>query len=74
VDTQVIVINLKKGGKTENPTYKEVCGGETGHAEVCQIEYDTDVLTFDDILQLFWKCHDPTQLNVNFNLKTETRK
>src|SRR5688572_13669530 len=51
------------GGKTENPTYKDICTGTTGHAEVCQIKFDTSVLTFKDILEVFFKTHDPTTLN-----------
>lgn len=51
------------GGKTENPTYKDICTGTTGHAEVCQIKFDASVLTFKDILEVFFKTHDPTTLN-----------
>ena len=51
------------GGTTENPTYEEVCRGATGHAEVVQITFDPDRVTYDDLLRLFWECHDPTQLN-----------
>ena len=51
------------GGPGENPTYKEVCSGRTGHAEVCQIKFDPSVLSFKDVLQVFWKTHDPTTLN-----------
>jgi peptide-methionine (S)-S-oxide reductase len=51
------------GGKTENPTYKEICTGTTGHAEVCQIKFDPSVLTFKDVLEVFFKTHDPTTLN-----------
>lgn len=51
------------GGKTVNPTYKEVCSGETGHAEVAQIEYDPGLITFDELLEVFWSVHDPTTLN-----------
>ncbi len=51
------------GGHTENPTYKAVCTGETGHAEVVQIAYDTDTLGYDDLLEVFFAVHDPTQLN-----------
>jgi peptide-methionine (S)-S-oxide reductase len=51
------------GGHVKNPTYKEVCSGLTGHAEVAQIVYDTTQITYDDLLQMFWKVHDPTQLN-----------
>jgi peptide-methionine (S)-S-oxide reductase len=51
------------GGHTENPTYKEVCSGETGHAEVAQIEFDPQVVSFAKLLEVFWKSHDPTTLN-----------
>ena len=51
------------GGKTQNPTYKEVCSGMTGHAEVVQITYDPEVISYSEILEIFWTCHDPTQLN-----------
>ena len=51
------------GGHTENPTYKEVCSGNTGHAEVIQLEYDTDELPFDELLLIFFKTHNPTTLN-----------
>ena len=51
------------GGTVENPTYKDVCTGETGHAEVCQIAFRADVIGFDELLEVFWKTHDPTTLN-----------
>ena len=51
------------GGHTENPTYKEVCTGKTGHAEVISLEYDADELSFDELLLVFFKTHDPTTLN-----------
>lgn len=51
------------GGKTENPTYKQVCTGETGHAECLQIIYDPSVISFDELLEVFWETHDPTTLN-----------
>ena len=51
------------GGAIENPTYKAVCSGTTGHAEVAQITYDPSVITFDKLLSVFWKTHDPTTLN-----------
>lgn len=51
------------GGKTLNPTYEQVCGGTTGHAEVARIVYDPKVITYDELLELFWWIHDPTQLN-----------
>ncbi len=52
-----------EGGQTKNPTYKEICTGTTGHAEVCRITYDTDKLSFVELLEVFWKTHDPTTLN-----------
>lgn len=51
------------GGKISKPTYKEVCSGLTGHAEVAQIVYDPSVLSFDELLEVFWQTHDPTTLN-----------
>jgi len=51
------------GGETKNPTYKEVCSGETGHAEALQIVYDPAKITFDELLEVFWQTHDPTTLN-----------
>jgi peptide-methionine (S)-S-oxide reductase len=51
------------GGKVKNPTYQQVCSGETGHAEVVQVVYDPKVLSFDELLEVFWKTHDPTTLN-----------
>lgn len=51
------------GGHVENPTYEQVCSGETGHAEVIQIKYDPQKVTYDELLEVFWKTHDPTTLN-----------
>jgi peptide-methionine (S)-S-oxide reductase len=51
------------GGHTENPTYKEVCGETTGHAEVVQITFDENVISFREILEVFFTVHDPTTLN-----------
>jgi len=51
------------GGTLKNPTYKDVCTDKTGHAEVVQVEYDPSVVTYDDLLKVFWQCHDPTTLN-----------
>lgn len=51
------------GGTTANPTYKEVCGGDTGHAETVRLTFDPDVISYDDLLDLFFGAHDPTQLN-----------
>ena len=55
------------GGTVENPTYQEVCTGTTGHAEVTQITYDPSVISFDELLEIFWKTHDPTTLNKQGN-------
>ncbi len=51
------------GGTVKNPTYREVCTGNTGHAEVCQITYDPTQITFEELLEVFWSTHDPTTLN-----------
>ncbi|TWP28896.1 peptide-methionine (S)-S-oxide reductase [Apibacter muscae] len=51
------------GGSTENPSYEEVCTGETGHAEVIQIEYNPEEISLSELLDAFWYLHDPTQLN-----------
>ncbi len=51
------------GGETKNPTYKEVCTGLTGHAEVIQVTFDASVISYDELLAAFWQAHDPTQLN-----------
>lgn len=50
-------------GHVKNPTYQEVCSGLTGHAEVCQIKFDPQKVTFDELLEVFWQTHDPTTLN-----------
>ncbi len=54
------VVSGYSGGHVENPTYEQICGKKTGHAEVCQIYYDPEVITFDELLEVFWKTHDPT--------------
>ena len=51
------------GGHVDNPTYKQVCGGDTGHAEVIQIEFDPQVVSYEKLLETFWEAHDPTTLN-----------
>lgn len=51
------------GGAVEDPTYKQICTGNTGHAEVAYITYNPEVLTFKEVLEVFWKTHDPTTMN-----------
>ena len=57
------VISGYSGGNTENPTYNQVCSGKTNHAEVCKIVYNSEVVSFDNLLKAFWENHDPTTLN-----------
>lgn len=51
------------GGKTQNPSYEQICTGQTGHAEVIRIVYDEKIISFEELLRVFWYVHDPTQLN-----------
>ena len=51
------------GGHTEDPSYREVCTGNTGHAEVVQVAFDPEIITYSDLLEVFFATHDPTQLN-----------
>jgi peptide-methionine (S)-S-oxide reductase len=51
------------GGHTDNPNYQQVCRGDTGHAEVIQVEYDPQEVSYSDLLEVFWQAHDPTTLN-----------
>jgi peptide-methionine (S)-S-oxide reductase len=57
------VVSGYAGGKRPNPTYEQVCSGATGHAEVAQITFDPSKISYDQLLELFWKSHDPTTLN-----------
>lgn len=57
------VVSGYAGGHVKNPSYKEVCEGTTGHAEVCQLTYSPDIVSFEELLEVFWKTHDPTTLN-----------
>lgn len=57
------VISGYSGGTVPNPTYEEVCNGTTGHAEVCQIIYDPQKISYKELLEVFWSTHDPTTLN-----------
>jgi len=51
------------GGSLKNPTYKDVCTDRTGHAEVVEVTYDPAKVSYEDVLKVFWTCHDPTQMN-----------
>ena len=51
------------GGHTLNPTYQSICEGDTNHVEVVLVEYDNKIISYDKLLNHFWKCHDPTMLN-----------
>lgn len=63
LDGVTLVQSAYMGGRVKNPTYSQVCTGTTGHAEVCHLEYDANKITFDELLEVFWKTHDPTTLN-----------
>lgn len=51
------------GGQTKNPSYRDICTGQTGHAEVIRFSYDEDIISYDELLEIFWTTHDPTTLN-----------
>lgn len=70
--TEAIFLNVKgvhsvvsgfSGGHVKNPAYREVVSGRTGHAEVIQLSYDPEVISYDELLEIFWQTHDPTTLN-----------
>jgi peptide-methionine (S)-S-oxide reductase len=70
--TEAVFLNVKgvtkvvsgySGGKIKNPTYREICSGLTGHAEVTQITFDPTKVSFEELLEVFWNTHDPTTLN-----------
>ena len=63
LDGVVDVLPGYSGGHKKNPTYREICTGMTGHAEVAQITFDPTIVTFNDLLKMFWKSHDPTTRN-----------
>ena len=55
------------GGPSDNPNYRDVCGGQTGHAEVLQLQFDPSAISFAELLHVFWRTHDPTTLNCQGN-------
>ncbi|MBP9925802.1 MAG: peptide-methionine (S)-S-oxide reductase MsrA [Cyclobacteriaceae bacterium] len=57
------VVSGYSGGQIKNPTYREVCSGLTGHAEVIQVKFDPSMISYEEILEVFWNTHDPTTLN-----------
>jgi methionine-S-sulfoxide reductase len=57
------VVSGYSGGKVKNPTYREVCTGLTGHAEVIQVTFDPTLISYSEVLEIFWNTHDPTTLN-----------
>ncbi len=70
--TEAVFLNVKgiesvvsgyTGGNVKNPTYKEICTGLTGHAEVIQVAYNPAIISFENVLEIFWNTHDPTTLN-----------
>ena len=63
IDGVTDVVSGYAGGHTETPTYYEVTSGKTGHAEVCQITFDPQIISYDELLDIFWQAHDPTTLN-----------
>lgn len=63
VNGVIKVVSGYSGGKTKDPTYEEVCSDTTGHAEVVQVTFDPEVISYPEILKIFWQLHDPTTLN-----------
>ena len=63
IEGVISVIPGYAGGESKTTTYKEVCSGKTGHAEVAKIEFNKDIITYKQLLNIFWQAHDPTTLN-----------
>ena len=63
IDGVLAVMPGYLGGKTQNPTYEQICRGDTGHAEAVEVTYDPQLVTYEQLLDVFWQMHDPTTLN-----------
>ena len=63
LDGVIKVVSGYEGGKVDNPTYKQICTGNTGHAEVIRVTFNPDKITYKELLEAFWLAHDPTTLN-----------
>lgn len=63
IEGVIDVVSGYSGGEIDNPSYEEVCSGNTGHAECVQITFDPEKIKFEELLDIFWKTHDPTSLN-----------
>ncbi|HEX4170607.1 MAG TPA: peptide-methionine (S)-S-oxide reductase MsrA [Bryobacteraceae bacterium] len=63
IDGVIDAVSGYQGGQLPDPTYKDVCTDETGHAEVVEVEYDPAKVSYDKLLDVFWQAHDPTQVN-----------
>jgi peptide-methionine (S)-S-oxide reductase len=63
MDGVIDAVSGYSGGAMRNPTYENICGGQTGHAEVVEVTFDPGRITYKRLLDVFWACHDPTQLN-----------
>ena len=63
IEGVVSVTSGYAGGSVQHPTYEQVCTGETGHAEVVQVEFDPQLISYEELLDVFWQAHDPTTLN-----------
>jgi len=63
VEGVIEAVSGYSGGHTKDPTYKDVCTDKTGHAEVVQVSYDPSIVSYEDLLEIFWNIHNPTTLN-----------
>ena len=63
LDGVINIVSGYSGGNSKNPTYEEICTGKTGHAEVVEINFNPKIVSYRELLEIFWNCHDPTTLN-----------